>query len=53
MSEKGIKLDGERAFVSGRLNDYATVWSYSNQGGVQFSWDTVRRIVREGGEFKS
>jgi len=47
-------LDGKRAHLSGASCKHATVWEVGNiSHQVEFSWAAVKRIMDNGGEFKS
>jgi hypothetical protein len=53
-----VTLDGRPARIVGRLCAFATVWTHEQDHeyhwrDVDYSWDTVRHIVANGGEFRS
>ncbi len=51
--ENGATINGNRAIVSGYLNDYARVTDATSGLSCEFAWPTVERILSKGGEFKS
>ena len=52
--EIGATINGNRALVSGYMNDYATVTDATTGMSCEFAWPTVRHILRnKNGEFKS
>ncbi len=47
-----VTLDGKRARIVGRLNEFATVTDYDRH--FDWAWDTVKNIVdNKQGKFKS
>lgn len=46
-------LDGEPALVCGRLMQFATIAALNGHGYVEFAWNTVARILSNGGDFQS
>ena len=51
---KGCSLDGFPAFVSGIKEPFATVSRADGKGGrVEFSWETVNRVLDSDRGFKS
>lgn len=48
-----VTLNGERATISGCLNDFATVTQLPNGLRAEFAWQTVERIVNNGGNFRA
>lgn len=48
-----VTLNGKRATISGAQNDYATVAAFPWEGGAsgEWAWETVARIVANGGAF--
>lgn len=50
---KRITLNGQSATISGYGKQYATVTQTSTRLSVEFSWETVFRIVGCHGKFKS
>lgn len=55
MCERPVTLDGKRAMVTGYKNRFATVRAFGsgNGGPVEFAWETVERVVANGGDFRS
>jgi len=52
MEHPEVTLNGERATISGALNDFATVTIMPNGRSVDFAWVTVERIITQrGGNF--
>jgi hypothetical protein len=49
-----VTLNGKPAQVTGIRNDFAMVRSLRGEvAPVEFSWQTVERVVMSGGNFKS
>lgn len=48
-----VTLDGRPARIAGSRNDFATVRVRATGLGAEWSWPTVRRVVANGGEFRS
>lgn len=49
-----VTLDGREATISGFKGKFATVWELHDQARrVQYTWDTVVRVLKAGGNFKS
>ena len=48
---KNCTLDGEPAFIKGRLLPYAEI--INEHGRTSFSWQAVKRIMANGGDFVS
>lgn len=47
-------LDGRRAMVCGRRNDFATVATLEGPlTSVEFAWETVARVMAVTGKFRS
>jgi hypothetical protein len=46
-------LDGKPASICGRLLDFAIIRQYPNGGDYQWAWETVDRIMSNGGNFRS
>ena len=51
--ETVITLNGDRAIIGGFSNDFASVTSLRLRMSTEFAWETVARILREGGKFLS
>lgn len=50
---KKVTLNGNPAVISGANNDFATVTDMTTHLSAEWAWETVERIVNNGGEFKS
>lgn len=48
-----VTLDGKPARVIGRKNTFATIAQYPDGISAVYSWETVDRIVKNGGKFRS
>ena len=46
-------LDGERARIYGRLNKFATVAQVDGPLALEWSWETVKKIMDNDGKFSS
>ena len=46
-------LDGRPARIVGRLNPFATVATLPDGPSYQFAWETVARVMAQGGVFKA
>jgi hypothetical protein len=46
-------LDGKPARIQGRLNEFATVATLPDGPAYQWAWETVDRIMKAAGNFKS
>lgn len=48
-----VTLNGKRAVIGGIRNRFATVAQLPDGERVEYAWETVERIVKDGGNFKS
>ncbi|QFG12161.1 Hypothetical Protein OBI_RACECAR_33 [Arthrobacter phage Racecar] len=48
-----VTLNGERAVIGGVRNAFATVTSLESGLSCEWAWETVERIVKRDGKFKS
>jgi hypothetical protein len=48
-----VTLDGEPAMVCGYRNDFATVCQLRGPLRLEWAWETVARIISNGGDFRS
>ena len=46
-------LDGEMARIYGRLNKFATVAQIDGPLALEWSWETVKKIIDNDGKFSS
>lgn len=53
LKRKWVTLDGHEASIIGWVNDFATVWSDVQPGGVSFSWPAVLLILQDDCAFKA
>lgn len=56
MSTPDVTLDGHRAYIGGRLNNYATVWCPDSllMHQATFAWSAVEHVImNDNGEFHS
>lgn len=53
VNAKGVTLNGERAVIGGVRNSFATVTSLESGLSCEWAWETVERIVKRDGKFKS
>lgn len=53
LCEEDVRLNGEPARISGVRNEFATVCQYPHGLCVEFAWQTVERIVNNGGNFRA
>jgi hypothetical protein len=47
-----VTLDGRPATISGYSQPFAMVRSLDGKSGAEWSWETVARIVANGGAFR-
>jgi hypothetical protein len=47
-----VTLNGKPAVIMGRLSSFATVASLDGTNRVEYSWDAVERIIKNGGKFE-
>ena len=50
-----LRVNGKTvdAIVSGRLENYAMIRSLDGSCSLQWAWETVDRIMRDGGQFRA
>lgn len=47
-----VTLDGKRAKIAGYRNPFAHVTQMDTGYSVEYSWETVERIIKNGGAFR-
>lgn len=51
---RNVTLNGRRAIIAGWRNAFATVRTLDSDGPqCEFAWETVARVVENGGQFRS
>jgi hypothetical protein len=53
LTEAKVTLNGEPAKISGVYYRFATVTQLKTRLGAEWSWEAVKRVVANGGDFKS
>ena len=48
-----VTLNGQPAAIKGVLCNHATVATLPDGPAFQFAWETVYRVIENGGQFKS
>lgn len=53
LCEIEVTLDGRPAIVCGAQHPFATIKTLDGTRSHQWAWETVRRVIRQGGRFES
>lgn len=48
-----VTLDGKPAKIAGAKRDFATIRTLPDGASYEWAWETVARVVANGGAFKS
>ena len=53
LCQKRVTLDGKPAVIGGARHRFATVATLPHGASYEWAWETVKKIVEKGGDFRS